>query len=172
MNPAEVKEEILQAAQAYLDTGEIPYLPYQGYQEYLESGNRVVFESHYFARRRMLVVLGLAYEMERKAAIKVLLEQVIWEICNEYTWCLPAHLPIVDGQFSSQARHTVDLFAAETGQSLAELLMLLGETFHQSSQNECCMRSINGFFYPSRIKPGSGRQKRTIGPQSLVAVLE
>ena len=29
----------------------------------------------------------LAYEMERKAAIKVLLEQVIWEICNEYTWC-------------------------------------------------------------------------------------
>lgn len=32
MNPADVKEEILQAAQAYLDTGEIPYLPYQGYQ--------------------------------------------------------------------------------------------------------------------------------------------
>ncbi|WP_236598564.1 hypothetical protein [Enterococcus casseliflavus] len=126
MNPADVKEEILQAAQAYLDTGEIPYLPYQGYQEYLESGNRVVFESHYFARRRMLVVLGLAYEIERKAAIKVLLEQVIWEICNEYTWCLPAHLPIVDGQFSSQARHTVDLFAAETGQSLAELFMLVG----------------------------------------------
>lgn len=79
MNPADVKEEILQAAQAYLDTGEIPYLPYQGYQEYLESGNRVAFESHYFARRRMLVVLGLAYEMERKAAIKVLLEQVIWK---------------------------------------------------------------------------------------------
>ncbi len=126
MNPADVKEEILQAAQAYLDTGEIPYLPYQGYQEYLESGNRVAFESHYFARRRMLVVLGLAYEMERKAAIKVLLEQVVWEICNEYTWCLPAHLPIVDSQFSSQARHTVDLFAAETGQSLAELFMLVG----------------------------------------------
>lgn len=126
MNPADVKEEILQAEQAYLETGEIPYLPYQGYQEYLESGNRVAFESHYFARRRMLVVLGLAYEMERKAAIKVLLEQVIWEICNEYTWCLPAHLPIVDGQFSSQARHTVDLFAAETGQSLAELFMLVG----------------------------------------------
>ncbi len=74
----------------------------------------------------MLVVLGLAYEMERKAAIKVLLEQVVWEICNEYTWCLPAHLPIVDSQFSSQARHTVDLFAAETGQSLAELFMLVG----------------------------------------------
>jgi hypothetical protein len=127
VNRTGLKEEILQAAEGYLQTGEIPFLPYQGYEEYLESGNRVAFEKHYFARRRMLVVLGLTYEMERKADVKALLEQLLWEICNEYTWCLPAHLPIVNGRFYSQERHTLDLFAAETGQALAELLMLIGE---------------------------------------------
>ncbi|MBD2847435.1 heparinase II/III family protein [Paenibacillus sp. IB182496] len=58
------------------------------------------------------------------------LEDLLWEICNEYTWCLPACLP---GDLAACLAHEappeqmVDLFAAETAHALAETLWLIGD---------------------------------------------
>ncbi|MHC5249684.1 hypothetical protein [Enterococcus sp. LJL90] len=114
-------EEILQAAQEYLAIKEIPFLPFSGYQAYLEKGNRLNFEKLYFARRRQLAVMGLACTLAPQAEALNFLEQIIWEVCNEYSWALPAHLSIANQQFTEDAPQCLDLFAAKTGQALAEI---------------------------------------------------
>lgn len=121
--------ETAQAAQAYLKAGHVEALPYEGYEAYLQQGNRIDFENHYFARRRQLAVLGLAMITDPKPELLKLLEQVIWEVCNEYTWALPAHLPLIEGRFAPESRTCLDLFAAETGATLAELFERLEDQF-------------------------------------------
>lgn len=128
-------EQIKEAATDYLTHPDIPNLPMIGYLDYLEKGQRFAFEQAYFARRRQLAVLALAYLEERKPDILNLLERVIWEVCNEYSWSLPAHLPIEGQHYGKAAPYWIDLFAAETGQTLAEIYELFGEDFSPLVQN-------------------------------------
>lgn len=118
--------EIATAAAEYKAAAAVEPLPYQGYEDYLQNGNRIAFEDHYFARRRQLAVLALAAHFLADEESLTLLEQVLWEVCNEYTWALPAHLPIKDGVFAPESATCLDLFAAETGGTLAEIYELLG----------------------------------------------
>lgn len=125
-------QEIRQDADRILKEGQVAPIHLAGYQAYLRNGNRLTFERQYFERRRQLTTLALALcltEEERQAAILNLLEEVIWQICNEYTWGLPAHLPILMEAkvFSEESPRIIDLFAAETAQSLAEILEIHGE---------------------------------------------
>ena len=121
-----LKEEICLAAQAYTKQGVVVPLPVAGYQEYLTTGNRLTFEQSYFQRRRQLSVLGLSVYLTAKPNEVKLLEQVLWEVCNEYTWALPAHLPLTGEGYGKNSPVWLDLFAAETAQTLAELLELVG----------------------------------------------
>lgn len=50
-----------------------------------------------------------------------MLNQIIISICKERFWALPAHV-----DFSHLDEKTIDLFAAETAQSLAEILLIMG----------------------------------------------
>lgn len=122
-----LKIEILKEAKRYVEQADIPVLPVATYEEYLMTGNRLAFEKHYFERRRQLTVLGLAFYLEKSNAVKEQLEQVIWEICNEYAWSLPAHLPVIDGAFGLESSEWLDLFSAETAQALSELDELVGD---------------------------------------------
>ena len=45
---------------------------------------------------------------------------MIWSICDEYTWCLPAHL---NAESPGGIKGTIDLFSAETGFTLSEIRM-------------------------------------------------
>lgn len=143
-----LKAEILAAAKEYVASGEIPYLPVSGYQEYLTTGNRLHFEERYFARRRQLAVLALAYELQPEQQTKELLEQVIWEVCNEYTWALPAHLPIVEGEFGQGSDCWLDLFAAETAQTLAACLEKMGSEFSLLTQERILKELERRIFQP------------------------
>lgn len=143
-----LKAEILAAAAEYVAAGEIPYLPVAGYQEYLTTGNRLHFEERYFARRRQLAVLALAYELQPEQATKALLEQVIWEVCNEYTWALPAHLPIVEGGFGQGSDCWLDLFAAETAQTLAACYEKMGNEFSLLTQERLLNELERRIFQP------------------------
>ena len=100
-------------------------LAFSGYQTYLDEGDRLTFENQYFARRRQLAVLGLSQVLEPTPAKRAILEEVLWTICNEYTWALPAHLPRTGATFGTAAPQWLDLFNAETGSALAELKFLL-----------------------------------------------
>jgi hypothetical protein len=87
-----------------------------------KQGSRLEYEDAYFERRRRLNTYALLSLLEPDNEIFAReLHETIWSICNEYTWCLPAHVR------STKVRGAIDLFAAETGFTLSELLLLLGE---------------------------------------------
>lgn len=121
------EKELLTEAGKYTAENQVAPLPFSGYLKYLQEGERLSFEVDYFARRRQMVTLALAYQVEKDDSLLPLLEQVLWEVCNEYTWALPAHLPQALGNFTPSSKYWIDLFAAETGQTLAEIVTDLGE---------------------------------------------
>lgn len=120
-------QEINNDTAVLLQENDIQPISIDGYKAYLETGNRLMFESEYFNRRRQLVTLALhvVIDSDPKETI-ALLEQVIWEVCNEYSWALPAHLEKdSDSTFSTNSPSMIDLFAAETAQTLSEIREIL-----------------------------------------------
>lgn len=123
------REEVREAALKLL-LENMPRITEELFGLYEKNGNRLVYERVYFARRRFLAVLGLEAMAqkeekdscgERKSGEeKQVLEKlasVIEDICGEECWALPPHV----NRKEEGWQFTVDLFAAETAQALAEL---------------------------------------------------
>ncbi len=114
----------------------IPVLPYSSFKLFHETGDREKAQSDpvtgYFPRRSRLHSFGqLAWLYGREEDIHEL-EDVIWAVCDEYTWSLPAHLKRGEGENAfidklENGDYMVDLFAAETGDALAEIAFHLGD---------------------------------------------
>lgn len=101
----------------------IPQLTYDLFGRFARQGTRLEYEKVYFERRRRLNTLALLTLLEPdKEKYPLALHEVIWSVCDEYTWCLPAHL---NGESSAHIRSTIDLFSAETGFTLSEIRVLL-----------------------------------------------
>ncbi len=99
-----------------------PDLPFSLFRLYRDTGERLAYERAYFERRKRLAAFALLALLEPgDERYKQALHNTIWSVCNEFTWCLPAH-------FDEQKQQTeIDLFAAETGFALSEALLLAGE---------------------------------------------
>ena len=123
------EREILDSARELLNQ-EMPLLTEELFSLYETTGNRLKYEEVYFTKRKMLAVLGmrailgLESEWEDKQVYLQKLEEVMKDICQEECWALPAH---VKRASDPQWRLTVDLFASETGQTLSEMLVWLGD---------------------------------------------
>jgi len=102
----------------------IEALPFHLYRKFYIDGDRRSFEDIYFARRGRLSYLALAILLYRRAEDIVALEDAIWAICEEYTWVLPAHTTDQGDQYNTEI---IDLFSAETGYALSEIVYLLGD---------------------------------------------
>ncbi|KIL38783.1 hypothetical protein SD70_24155 [Gordoniibacillus kamchatkensis] len=116
----------------------IPELTYSLFAMFERSGNRLEFEKVYFEKRRRLTTMALLALIEpENRNYREALEDILWSICNEYTWCLPAHLKgsletdggqtfdVDSSEWSRRERGTrIDLFAAETGFALCEIVRL------------------------------------------------
>ena len=103
---------------------EIPELRYRDFKLFSTTGSRSEYEAAYFNRRLRLntcVFLSLIYPEEEKYF--VYLEDVLFAICNEFSWCLPAHY----GKVEQDNHRFIDLFAAETGFALAETYTMLAD---------------------------------------------
>ncbi len=95
-------------------------------------GDRLAYERPYFARRQALNWWLLAACCEPEQTLIDRCVDAIWSLCEESTWCLPAHsgqdlaerspleLPQPAGQF-------IDLFSAETAAQLATACALLDD---------------------------------------------
>ena len=95
---------------------------YSEFKLFWTTGDRDVYQTKYFLRRSALdcsAILSLIYPEEDKYINKLM--DVIHLICNEYTWCLPAHY----GSPDSLDYTIIDLFAAETGFALSEIITLI-----------------------------------------------
>ncbi len=95
-------------------------LPLSAWLEYARSGERLTFETAYHSRRGRAAALAVVALTDGGTTEVHALEDTLWEICNEYAWCVPAHQLL--GRDPVQ---TVDLFAANTAHMLAELSALL-----------------------------------------------
>lgn len=123
-------------------------LSYSAFSRYERDGNRTEYEQLYFDRRGRLTVLALSVWLYHRQEQLEALEEVLWAICNEFTWALPAHL---SGHMLSDSENTIviDLFAAETAQTLSEILSLLSaelsETVAQRCRREIFRRVLRPF---------------------------
>ncbi|MCC3375762.1 hypothetical protein [Cohnella sp. REN36] len=100
----------------------IPALTEELFLSFERTGVRLDYERVYFARRRRLNTFALLSWMRPERADDLAAwAEIASEVCAERTWCLPAHVKGLetDGQ--------IDLFAAETGFTLAEMLAIGGD---------------------------------------------
>lgn len=100
---------------------ELPELTPELFALYETTGNRLIYENRYFERRKQLTVFGLLALWHGREKDLRELERILEGICGEETWALPAHVDRSEERW----RVTVDLFACETGQTLAQLVTQL-----------------------------------------------
>ena len=118
---------IIEKADAAL-TKTYPALKMTEYLMFDETGDRAVFEKSYFERRKDASSLLCAYWLSEEIKYKNALIDLVCMICDEFTWCLPAHLhtdPLPDGYMSSSG--VVDLFASETARLLTDICDMVGD---------------------------------------------
>lgn len=130
------KKYLSQLKSEYNDLKSMPADELDGslFDEFKISGERLGYERKYFGRRTMLRDFALMlwlYE-DREAAKR--LEEILMVVCSERTWTLPAHI--------TDDENTIDLFAAETSQTISEILSLVGDKI---SSDVCvrCIKEIN-----------------------------
>ncbi|MBD5082210.1 MAG: heparinase [Ruminococcaceae bacterium] len=104
-----------------LDKEEIPQLTEELFSLFEHTGNRLEYENVYFKRRRFLTVYAMLSIMYGEQSHISRLEEIIEAISSEECWALPAHVD----RSGKDWRITIDLFAAETAFSLAEITHLL-----------------------------------------------
>ncbi|PTM59414.1 heparinase II/III family protein [Desmospora activa] len=139
-----------------------PELTYSLFRLFAETGSRLEYERVYFARRNRLNTFALLSLLEpEKREYREGLSDIVWSICHEYTWCLPAHLQgcpemRADTRYSLTAVTgespadpvTIDLFAAETGFALSEIMRLTEPFLPQLLQNRIKEEVYRRIFWP------------------------
>ncbi len=110
-------QQILEWARSYASMTTIPETTYTRYRMFRNIGERPPYEAPYFKKRDILVSEAMALWLTGDTSRLDRINDLLWSICEETTWVVPAH----EGR-----NRRIDLFAAETGASLAHLLALIG----------------------------------------------
>ena len=112
-----------------------PHLPALVYLQFARNGNRSNYETPYFQRRDILGLMLFAECMEGQGHFIEPLVDAIWSICEESSWCIPAHISAqaAGSNLADTSEPVVDLFAAETAALLAWCGYLLGPALDEVS---------------------------------------
>lgn len=97
-------------------------LCYLNYKRIYLDGNRTDWQVGYYERRRRLALLQILAIYDESYLND--LEEILFAICNEFTWILPAHSYVKDSKFNY---NFIDLFSSETGFYLAETAYVFGD---------------------------------------------
>lgn len=106
--------------------GPWPTLTAALWRDYARTGNRVRYETPYFARRDRLAAAAFAACLTDEERWHDEVADGIQQLCEETTWCIPAHERSAD-PLPDPDRPTLDLFAAESGAVLAWIHAVLKE---------------------------------------------
>lgn len=125
--PPAVRQGCLKAAEDAL-AAPWPELPATLFLEFARNGDRQKFQEPYFLRRGQLMALAIGECLEGKGRFLDRLADGIWLLCEESSWCLPAHIGMqkAGSGLPDTAEPVLDLFAAESGAMLAWVHYLLG----------------------------------------------
>lgn len=110
-----------------------PMLTATQFLAFSRTGDRQVYENPYFTRRNRLIGATLAECVQNDGAFLDAVVDGIWCICEESTWVLSAHNgsdhpgcpPMNERPLPDVTNPYVDLFAAQTAATLADILYLL-----------------------------------------------
>jgi hypothetical protein len=132
--PKPVAEHLVARGEEALRTP-FPSLPATLYLAYARDGNRSRFEAVYFERRTLLQNLVLAECVEAKGRFLDAAANALWALCEESTWCLPAHVGVQKARVGlpDVTEPIVDLFAGESAVTVAWTLYLLGPEWDRVS---------------------------------------
>ncbi len=137
--------EKAQALADRLNEHPMPTLPYELYRLFFETGDRSLYEHVYFEQYTSRgTANALAWLRTGEKNYLRQLENMLWALCDTYTWCLPAHVAVKDTDVPNEPAydnsgrdlylpHTwpneqmVDLFASMHGQDVAQMLYILGD---------------------------------------------
>ncbi len=116
-------------------TGEIPLLRATVYMRFLRDGDRSEYETAYFKRRTMLRALTFAEKLGGNGRYLDRIIDLLWLICEETTWVLPAHnqrdAPDAERRVLTEdvegETRKIDLFSAETAAELANVCDMIGD---------------------------------------------
>lgn len=138
VDPSEKREKLIKSeiAKPYIDeiidfadkaiTEDSTAFKMSDFMLYYETGNRSVFQNHYFGRRKKCSNIMFAYWLTQDEKYLKPLVDYISYICDEFTWCLPAHCELSE-ELSKNVIEKVDLFQAETAVLFAEIVMCVGD---------------------------------------------
>ncbi|QKS58120.1 heparinase II/III family protein [Paenibacillus barcinonensis] len=101
----------------------LPPLTFGLFRQFGQTGERKAYEDAYFDRRGRLAAVAMLALVSDEPRVLHTLEDMLWAVCDEYTWCLTAHLG--NGE-ARQVEGNIDLFAAETVHMLAEIAVIHG----------------------------------------------
>ena len=124
-----------------------PHIAATDYMCLVRTGNRALFEEKYFTRRHKLTSLvAAAYcdvsipEMSKENVLDEIVNG-IWAICEETSWCLPAHNTYVRDTpqiiLPDSSKPVMDLFACESGATLSMTYYLLKDKLDEISPLIC-----------------------------------
>lgn len=110
---------IIRRAETFLDQP-YPQLLASDFIRFDREGDRSIFEAQFFLRRSMALNFALAEAIERKGRFTDRLMDGVMLILDEQDWVIPAH---IDHRYPLNPWYKdhpyIDLFAAETGSTLA-----------------------------------------------------
>ena len=119
-------KDIISRADAVLNE-EYKALKMSEYMLFIETGDRKIFETEYFKRRNNCSYISIAYWLTEDEKYKKVLTDLIFHICDEYTWCLPAHANLSKNPNTDNIVGMIDLFQAETARLLTDISAVVGD---------------------------------------------
>lgn len=108
---------------------EWPNLKATTFLEYTRTGNRTNYQDIQFERRNSLSTLVIAEMLEGNGRFVDDIINLVWAICEETYWGIPAHLFLQEAGpgLPDIEDPSVDLFAAETGAQIAWTDFIVGD---------------------------------------------
>ncbi|MBE6674246.1 MAG: hypothetical protein E7596_03965 [Ruminococcaceae bacterium] len=107
--------------------GEIETTKFSKFRLFKDKGDRTSYQETFFKRQHRVYAMALmALIYPENESYLELLQDTIWEICDQYVWALPAHIENIDVNNNCE----LDLDATTTAMALAMIKEMLKERLH------------------------------------------
>lgn len=126
-------------------------LSYHNFHLFRTKGSRGEYESEYFEHRRQLCIFTAMVLVDEDPRWLAKLCDVIWAVCDEYMWAVPAHITRFPTPEERITR--IDLFASETACALSEIYDVLGDVLPGEVRERMKYELIRRIVEPYRKNP-------------------
>lgn len=118
---------------------QLTLIPASLYLNFRRTGSRSPHDNIVSNRRSRLISLVIGECIEREGRFMDAIMDVIWAICEESSWVIPAHSRTTLPEYTNIK--WIDLVSAETGRVLAEAIYMIGEKLDKHDPM-ICQRAI------------------------------